>query len=96
MLDRKAERRVMEAIGEAMQLLEQADRSVNEARGELQGDLLALATRVSRHVRFLREVAELICHEAARERGGPGARVIAFPAEVSAARLLERFAQRDF
>jgi len=78
-LDRQPERSALDAIEETIRLLNQADRSLDEARGTFTGDVCALATRMSRQLCFLSEVAELLYHELARKPGLPGARVIPFP-----------------
>ncbi len=74
--DQASRRPPADAIREATRLLEQAEQSVLEASEEFDGELSRLATRMSRHLRFLKDVSELIAHEMAqREEGTP---VIAF------------------
>lgn len=67
------------AIQEATELLVRAERSVIEAREDFHGDLFHLATRLSRHLHFLKEVSELLSHEIEQRDVGRQA-VLPFPA----------------
>lgn len=90
-VNRESERRAVDAIGEAIRLIELAERSVNSAQIEFHGDLLELASRLSRHLRFLRNVAELVCHEIERQSSQQNGAVVALPsrsAQLSVDRLV--------
>ena len=81
-VDPQSKRSALESIEEAIRLLNLADRSLNEVRGTFEGEVSELATRMSRHLCFLTEVAELLYHEMARSPHAPAATVLPFPAKA--------------
>lgn len=74
--DEDSRRAPADAIREATRLLQLAELSVLEASQDFEGELSDLAMRMARHVRYLKEVSELVAHEMA-QRQEQGA-VIAF------------------
>lgn len=68
--------RALLALQQLCEELGFADGSLQRAQRELDGDARELAVRMLRQLYFLREVAELLCHETNRQRdmeaGGRG------------------------
>jgi hypothetical protein len=54
-------------IDDTAELLRLAQRACDRARVELQGDALGVADRLSQQILFLRNVAEVLAHEARRQ-----------------------------
>jgi hypothetical protein len=78
-LSSESERRAVDAVSETIRLLDLANTSVRDAQEACRGELLDLAVRMSRHLRFLRNVAELLGHEIAQQGSRPVANVLPFP-----------------
>ncbi len=71
----KSVARALAAVRDAADLLELAQRAVERARVELQGDALGVADRLWQQIAFLRKVAEVLRHEI--ERGERERRALA-------------------
>lgn len=62
--------RALEAVAEIAALFNLAHCAVDRARGELKGDALDVADRLSLQLQYLRNVVEVLRHEAGRPAGG--------------------------
>jgi hypothetical protein len=78
-VEKASRRQAAAAIKEATKLLQRAERSVTEAREDFDGELLELATRVARHIGYLKDVSELISHEMEQRRNRRRATVVSLP-----------------
>jgi hypothetical protein len=63
--------RALEAVGDISELLRLTQGAVSRARREASGDAYAVAERISQHLDYLGEVAELLRHELERKPADP-------------------------
>lgn len=66
---RESTARALDAVAEVADLFKLAHCAVDRARGELKGDALDVANRLSLQLQYLRNVVEVLRHEAGRPAG---------------------------
>jgi len=86
--DAESKRCALDAIGDSMRLLAEANVALQRTQIELGGEASELTRRMSQQLRFLTNVAELLLHEVQKERGKKADRRLVLIANQSAAGVI--------